>query len=201
MTHLGYLFYACILTITRPCQLASILITALHLFAVSGTSTSPCSSTYGGPFAASEKCVQNMQNKIMSIAPKVSLYMGVHSYSQMWLTPWAWGGNKPSDYSQLVSHLYFMFWDVVMHNQVQLEVRNMLHIQSCMYLDGVWKIWLHHFFAAIGQLKNYLKPRQDRGVCFIFGSMKTRNVRVAQNQKAPTITICCNPVWRRPSSI
>jgi len=43
-----------------------------------------------------------MKNKIMQIASRVKLYMGVHSYSQMWLTPWAWGSSKPSDYSELV---------------------------------------------------------------------------------------------------
>jgi len=43
-----------------------------------------------------------MKNKILQIASRVKLYMGVHSYSQMWLTPWAWGSAKPSDYSELV---------------------------------------------------------------------------------------------------
>ncbi|XP_067947675.1 carboxypeptidase A2-like [Watersipora subatra] len=74
-----------------------------YQWGVSGTSSSPCSSTYGGSAAFSEPCTQNMRDAILSIAPRVKLYMGVHSYSQMWLTPWAWGGNKPSDYSDLLN--------------------------------------------------------------------------------------------------
>lgn len=76
---------------------------------MSGTSTNPCSDTYGGAYAFSEKCVINMKDEILRVADRVEMYMGVHSYSQMWLMPWAYGGSKPSDYPELVSLLESTF--------------------------------------------------------------------------------------------
>jgi len=43
-----------------------------------------------------------MKNKILQIASRVKLYVGLQCYSQKLLTPWAWGSTKPSDYSELV---------------------------------------------------------------------------------------------------
>ena len=44
-----------------------------------------------------------MRDAILDLVPHIKMYMGVHAYSQLWLTPWAYGGSKPSDYDDLVS--------------------------------------------------------------------------------------------------
>ena len=75
-----------------------------------GVSSNPCSQTYPGTGPFTEKCTQNMRDRILELQTRtryrrgIQLYMAVHSYSQMWLTPWGFSGSvKPSDYSDIVS--------------------------------------------------------------------------------------------------
>jgi hypothetical protein len=72
-----------------------------YKFGYAGTSSDPCSDTYKGETAFSENCVVNMKNAISAVSGRMSLYMGVHSYSQLLLTPWAYGSDVPVDRRQL----------------------------------------------------------------------------------------------------
>jgi len=67
-----------------------------------GVSADPCAQTFPGSGPFSEKCTQNMRDRISELSGNIKLYMAVHSYSQMWLTPWGFGSPKPADYSELL---------------------------------------------------------------------------------------------------
>ena len=92
-------------------------------FADSGTSTNPCSDTYGGPSAGSAIETQNVQNKLNELASFDNLYgvISYHAYARMWLTAYGYttvsGGSScafPSEYSKVVScHQAFLICFVV----------------------------------------------------------------------------------------
>jgi len=68
-----------------------------------GTSTNPCSDTYGGPNAFSEREVQNIADSILARSQEMVLVFSLHSYTQLWLLPWGGDYNKPSDYNDLLT--------------------------------------------------------------------------------------------------
>ena len=53
-----------------------------------GTSTSPCSETYGGSSAASEVETQNLQNELSRVGSTIHTSVHIHTYAQLWLIPW-----------------------------------------------------------------------------------------------------------------
>jgi len=66
-----------------------------------GTSSDPCRDTYRGPYAWSEKCVQNVKNHLENIR-NLKSYWNVHAYSQLLLIPWAYRGYPyPKDVSEM----------------------------------------------------------------------------------------------------
>ncbi|CAH1795226.1 unnamed protein product, partial [Owenia fusiformis] len=67
-----------------------------------GVDFDPCSDVYPGSRAFSEIETQNIRDWIQSI-PSKRLYLNVHSYTQLWLTPWGYNPNEryPADYAEL----------------------------------------------------------------------------------------------------
>jgi len=59
--------------------------------------TFPCSEAYRGPSAFSEVEVLNVANFLASI-PKLEGYINFHSYSQLWMFPWAYTTTPAPDY-------------------------------------------------------------------------------------------------------
>jgi carboxypeptidase A2 len=69
-----------------------------------GSSPLPCSDTYRGTHGDSEPEVQGVEAQLQSIGgSNIVLYMDVHCYSQLWLTPWSGNTAKPSDYADLLA--------------------------------------------------------------------------------------------------
>jgi len=64
-----------------------------------GTSNNPCSDTYRGPRAFSEPETQNIRDAIMARRNNMNMIISMHSFSQLWLVPWAGKLSKPSDYN------------------------------------------------------------------------------------------------------
>lgn len=62
-----------------------------------GSSTNPCSETYAGASAGSEVEVQVMTAYLDKIKDRVLTYVGLHSYSQLWMFPWGWGNERPAE--------------------------------------------------------------------------------------------------------
>ncbi|GIY20000.1 carboxypeptidase A2 [Caerostris darwini] len=67
-----------------------------------GSSSSPCSETYAGFTAFSEPETKALSDYIFSQKEKFIAYLAVHSYSQLWLTPWGWTTELPKDYNDMV---------------------------------------------------------------------------------------------------
>jgi murein tripeptide amidase MpaA len=72
-------------------------------FGGSGSSTSPCAETYLGtaPFNIPE--TRLLSQYIRLNANKFKAYLSMHSYSQAWLTPYAWSASPPPFFSDIMS--------------------------------------------------------------------------------------------------
>jgi len=73
-----------------------------HHFGGPGTSTNTCSEIYKGPEAFSEPETRAMSNFILnSTNVNWRIYVALHSYAQMVLTPWGYTYDLPEDYTDL----------------------------------------------------------------------------------------------------
>ena len=66
-----------------------------------GASNNPCSDTYYGPKAFSEKVTKNAVDFLHQ--RRFSGYMDVHAYSQLWMIPWGSTTTQTKDHAELVS--------------------------------------------------------------------------------------------------
>lgn len=62
-----------------------------------GASKDPCSDTYCGPKAFSEVEVKGVADFILTI-PRRKAFIDVHSYSQLWMSPWGFTEEFPPDF-------------------------------------------------------------------------------------------------------
>jgi len=69
-------------------------------FAGEGTSSNACSDIYHGPSAFSEPETAALVAFLKTI-PDLYMYLDVHSYSQLWLTPYAYTHDRPSDAAEV----------------------------------------------------------------------------------------------------
>ncbi|KAF9972389.1 hypothetical protein BGZ73_004520 [Actinomortierella ambigua] len=67
-----------------------------------GSSTNPCVDDYRGPGAFSAPEPTNVANYLKSLGSNVAMYIDVHSYSQLWMTPWGYTGVRPANYQYLL---------------------------------------------------------------------------------------------------
>ncbi|XP_022101124.1 carboxypeptidase B-like isoform X2 [Acanthaster planci] len=63
------------------------------------SNTNPCSQTYRGSSAFSEKEVKAISNYILSVRSRVKVFIDMHCYSQMWLNPYGWTTTLPGNYN------------------------------------------------------------------------------------------------------
>ena len=68
-----------------------------------GASKEPCSDTYCGPSAFSEVEVKAVSDFINSHKGTIKAFIDFHSFSQLWMTPWGYTKDLPTDYTQLVN--------------------------------------------------------------------------------------------------
>jgi len=66
-----------------------------------GASTDPCSDTYCGSRAFSERETAAARDYLTSIRSFTNIFLSIHCYSNLWLVPWGGYSNKPADYSEL----------------------------------------------------------------------------------------------------
>jgi hypothetical protein len=67
-----------------------------------GASPQPCSDTYCGSSAFSERETAAQRDFLLTIKDFTNLFISVHAYSELWLLPWGGSANKPDDYDELV---------------------------------------------------------------------------------------------------
>ena len=70
-----------------------------------GTSRNPCSDIFHGQRPFSEREVLSVAKYLYSIRKRLIAYYDIHAYSQLWMTPWSYTRQYPSDYSEIVSIL------------------------------------------------------------------------------------------------
>ena len=75
----------------------------IYTFAEVGASRSPCSDTYWGPAAESEKETKALADFIRQNLSSIKAYLTIHSYSQMMLYPYSYANKLPSNNDELVS--------------------------------------------------------------------------------------------------
>lgn len=68
-----------------------------------GSSRNPCQETYAGTEAFSEPETKSISDFILQRKENLVSFVSVHSYSQLWLTPWGWTSELPKDYSSMVT--------------------------------------------------------------------------------------------------
>ncbi|KAL6067921.1 hypothetical protein STEG23_022537 [Scotinomys teguina] len=66
-----------------------------------GASRSPCSDTYCGPAAESEKETKALADFIRKNLSSIKAYLTIHSYSQMMLYPYSYDYKMPENYEEL----------------------------------------------------------------------------------------------------
>lgn len=65
-----------------------------------GTSRDPCSDTYSGPSAFSEIEVKSVADYIQANGKDMKIFIDFHSFSELWMTPWGWTKDLPTDYQE-----------------------------------------------------------------------------------------------------
>jgi hypothetical protein len=76
-------------------------------FAETGASQDKCSEVYAGPEPFSELCCSVVRDYTTNLNADGSVlgYFTIHSYAQMWLSPWGWTEELPPTYDDLASLL------------------------------------------------------------------------------------------------
>ncbi|XP_078679038.1 uncharacterized protein LOC144914754 [Branchiostoma floridae x Branchiostoma belcheri] len=69
-------------------------------FGEPGASDNPCSDTYHGPTAFSEVETKSLSNWVLENGKDIKAYLAVHSYSEMWMSPYGWTHDLPRDYEE-----------------------------------------------------------------------------------------------------
>jgi len=67
-----------------------------------GISRNPCSDIYPGPNPWSEPETRSLSQTIMSLKDELKGFISFHSFSQLWLTPWAYTTKYPADHKELM---------------------------------------------------------------------------------------------------
>ncbi|KAG8180463.1 hypothetical protein JTE90_001996 [Oedothorax gibbosus] len=67
-----------------------------------GSSARPCSDIYAGFQPFSEPESKAVSDFILQRKEVFSAYLAVHSYSQLWLTPWGWTSALPPHYDDMI---------------------------------------------------------------------------------------------------
>lgn len=70
-----------------------------------GSSTTPCSDTYGGPFAFSEEESRAMRDILLSIQNRTKAVVSIHNNAQVWISPYGYTTERPADYPEMVHQI------------------------------------------------------------------------------------------------
>lgn len=67
-----------------------------------GVSRNPCSDIYPGPKPWSEPETRTLSHTISLLKDELKGFISFHSFSQLWLTPWAYTTKYPEDHAELM---------------------------------------------------------------------------------------------------
>ncbi|GBN38090.1 Carboxypeptidase A2 [Araneus ventricosus] len=74
-------------------------------FGGAGTSGDSCSEIYRGESAFSEEESKAVRDGVLSLGPRLKAYFTLHSYSQLWMTPYGHSKATPPDYQDQMKAL------------------------------------------------------------------------------------------------
>lgn len=75
----------------------------IHDFSLEdGSSSDPCSVEYAGPTALSEPETMALANIMRRHKNELLAYISLHAYGQLWIYPWGYKMEEPSDVDDLV---------------------------------------------------------------------------------------------------
>jgi len=66
-----------------------------------GASSNPCSETFAGPTPYSEPEAKAVADYVMTLNGSWELFITLHTYGQLWMTPWGYTKELPNDYNEL----------------------------------------------------------------------------------------------------
>ena len=72
-----------------------------------GTSGRPCQIDYRGEAAFSELETKAVQKWVEKNKSKILLYINFHAYGQLWMTPYGYSTDTPSNEEEMVRMLKF----------------------------------------------------------------------------------------------
>ncbi len=71
-------------------------------FVAVGASEDPCVWSFAGWTPFSEPETKAVADFILAVESRVQLYLSLHSYGQLWMTPWGYTKHLPDDFMKLV---------------------------------------------------------------------------------------------------
>lgn len=71
-----------------------------------GSSTSPCSETYGGAYAFSEAESRAMRDILLRIQDRTKAAVSIHNNAQVWISPYGYTTELPADYGEMVQKAF-----------------------------------------------------------------------------------------------
>jgi len=66
-----------------------------------GASNQPCSETFAGPRPYSEPESKALSDYMLTLDGTWTLFLSLHTYGQLWMTPWGYTQDLPSDYAEM----------------------------------------------------------------------------------------------------
>ncbi len=78
----------------------------LHVNTAVGASQDPCSNTFAGWTPFSEPECQAVADFLVDAGDRVTVFLTIHSYGQLWMAPWGYTYEFPDDYTELVCILH-----------------------------------------------------------------------------------------------
>jgi len=134
-----------------------------------GSSSDPCSDIFHGPRAGSEVEPLAVAN-FLKATPRVAGYMDIHSYSQLFMSPWGYTAAYPSDYQEMLNMMNSVVSAIRgVHNRAYRpgSVGSILYIASGSAVDfGYGTLGIVHSYTIelrdTGQYGFVLPPNQIR---------------------------------------
>ncbi|KAI1285868.1 Carboxypeptidase A2 [Halotydeus destructor] len=122
------------------------------------TSGNPCSHSFKGDRAFSEMETLAVRNTLLSIREDVKVYVSLHSYSQLWMIPYAHTMEKPANYESQIQLLKKVTEAVKAANGQSYSFGTM---SSMLYpAGGASPDWV---YKLVGVSHSYLVELRDKG--------------------------------------
>uniref|UniRef100_A0A158PA16 Peptidase_M14 domain-containing protein n=1 Tax=Angiostrongylus cantonensis TaxID=6313 RepID=A0A158PA16_ANGCA len=121
-----------------------------HRWGEAGANRSPCSNIYAGSRPFSEPEIVGLRDLVTWQIPNLVIYISLHSYGQLLLSPWGYTQARPDNYAD-------------QRRAARIAVEAMRNATGAIYNYGTIAELM---YPASGTSIDYM---QDRGVPYIFG--------------------------------